>query len=190
MLQLHEEIEVARLQRMTLVLGGARSGKSRYGQALAERAARVTVIATAVAGGDEEMQRKIGRHRSERPADWRTIEEPLDLTGAIVAAAGGADLILVDCLTFYAANLLERFGEDDAAIEAQFKRLCGALLAAACEVVLVSNEVGGGVVPEYFSGRRFRDVAGELNQRVAALADEVVLMVAGLPLLLKTAGSR
>ena len=189
-LQLHEEIEVERplTRRVTLVLGGARSGKSRYGQRLAGRAARVTVIATGVAGSDEEMRRKIARHREERPAAWTTVEEPLEVARAIETAAGSAELVLVDCLTFFAANLLERFGDEDAAIEAAFEELCGALKAARGEVVLVSNEVGSGVVPEYFSGRRFRDVAGELNQRVAAIAGEVVLMVAGLPLRLKTAG--
>ena len=171
--------------RITLVLGGVRSGKSRYAQQLAAQAERVTVIATAQAHGDEEMEERIARHCAERPAHWRTVEEPLELSGAIRTAAVECDLILVDCLTLYAANLLDRFPEDRGSIEAAFRELLESLGGSDCRVVLVANEVGSGIVPEYPSGRRFRDLAGELNQRVAAVADRVLLMVAGLPLVLK-----
>jgi adenosylcobinamide kinase/adenosylcobinamide-phosphate guanylyltransferase len=171
---------------VTLVLGGVRSGKSRYAHSLAEQHARVTFIATAERRDDEEMQRKIERHRAERPAHWSTIEEPLQLAHAIQSAGVLSDAILVDCLTFYAANLLEAHGEDALALRHETERLCAALHTARCGVILVSNEVGSGVVPAYASGRRFRDVLGELNQGVAAAANTVVLMVAGLPLPLKS----
>jgi len=170
---------------VTLVLGGVRSGKSRYAQQLAERAARVTFVATAEVRADAEMHAKIARHRAERPEAWSTIEEPLYLAQTIQSEGKSCDLILIDCLTLFAANLLEAFGEDEARLQAQIEELCQELKAAPCSVVLVSNEVGSGVVPAYALGRRFRDLVGEINQRIAATAGTVLLMVAGLPLALK-----
>lgn len=175
-----------RKNSVTLVLGGVRSGKSRYAQQLAERCERVTLIATAPRSNDTEMEAKIARHRVDRPADWTTVEEPLRLEQAI-AAAVDSDVIVVDCLTLFAANLLHATADDIPAREAAIERLCDELRAARCPVVLVSNEVGSGVVPAYLSGRQFRDLLGEMNQRVAAVADVVLLMVAGLPLSLKGA---
>jgi adenosylcobinamide kinase/adenosylcobinamide-phosphate guanylyltransferase len=169
-----------------LVLGGVRSGKSRYAQLLAERSGRVTFIATAERRDDEEMRLKIERHRAERPSHWVTVEEPLELAQAIRSGATVSDLILVDCLTLFAANLLEAHGEDETRLQSRIDDLCSALSSTFCPVVLVSNEVGSGVVPEYASGRRFRDLVGEINQRVAAVADNVLFMVAGLPLALKS----
>ena len=170
---------------VVLVLGGVRSGKSRYAQRLAESASRVTFIATAESRDDEEMQRKIERHRSDRPSHWTTIEEPLELGRAVQSAGPECETILVDCLTLFAASLLEACQDDAPGLEAQIDGLCEALRAAACRVILVSNEVGSGVVPAHASGRRFRDLAGEINQRVASVADTVLLLVAGLPLTLK-----
>jgi adenosylcobinamide kinase/adenosylcobinamide-phosphate guanylyltransferase len=170
---------------ITLVLGGVRSGKSRYAQQLVERADRVTFIATAERRDDEEMRRKIERHRAERPANWQTIEEPLKLARAVEQAGRESDAILIDCLTLFAANVMEACGDDTERADAFVSALCDALSAAACPVVLVSNEVGSGIVPAYELGRRFRDRVGEINQRVAAIADNVLLMVAGLPLALK-----
>jgi adenosylcobinamide kinase/adenosylcobinamide-phosphate guanylyltransferase len=169
---------------VTLVLGGVRSGKSRYAQYLAERLGRVTFIATAERRNDEEMRLKIERHRSERPAHWITIEEPLQLARCLDTAATDCDAILVDCLTLYAANLLEAF-KTTLPIHEQLDALCNALLTIPCPVILVSNEVGSGVVPAYALGRQFRDLVGEINQRTAVVADTVLLMVAGLPLALK-----
>jgi adenosylcobinamide kinase/adenosylcobinamide-phosphate guanylyltransferase len=169
---------------VTLVLGGARSGKSRYAQQLAEQSRQVVFVATAKAS-DDEMAAKIERHRVERPQEWRTIEEPLDLPTVLGENALGSDVIVVDCLTIFAANLLEVEGEDSETIERRVEALCEALRAAQCNVVLVSNEVGSGVVPEYAVGCRYRDLLGEINQKVARVADDVVLMVAGLPLALK-----
>jgi adenosylcobinamide kinase/adenosylcobinamide-phosphate guanylyltransferase len=167
-----------------LVLGGVRSGKSAYAQRLAQQARAVTFVATAERRDDEEMQRKIERHQAERPADWTTIEEPLDLA-AVLARTGATQTVLIDCLTLYAANLLEAHAGDEAAQIQSTDDLCAAMKTASCPVILVSNEVGSGVVPAYATGRRFRDLVGEINQRVAAIADCVVLMIAGLPLLLK-----
>jgi adenosylcobinamide kinase/adenosylcobinamide-phosphate guanylyltransferase len=165
---------------VTLVLGGVRSGKSHYAQQLGERAARVVFVATAQPA-DEEMRRKVDRHRSSRPPHWQTVEEPLALAEAIAQHGPACELMIIDCLTFFAANLLEANGDDQRPIDA----LCLALQAPPCSVVLVSNEVGSGVVPEYASGRRFRDLLGEMNQSVARVASDVLLLVAGLPLVLK-----
>jgi adenosylcobinamide kinase / adenosylcobinamide-phosphate guanylyltransferase len=169
---------------VTLVLGGVRSGKSRYALELAAGAERVTFLATAERREDGEMQRKIERHRAERPQHWTTIEEPLNLADAI-RSVESCDLLVIDCLTLFAGKLLEVYGEDSSSIAASIDTLCAALRSSACAVVLVSNEVGSGVVPAFELGRRYRDLLGEINQRVAAVADRVVLMVAGLPLVLK-----
>ena len=169
---------------VTLVLGGVRSGKSRYALRLATKAERVTFLATAERREDEEMRRKIERHRAERPQHWKTIEEPLNLADAIASAAD-CDLLVIDCLTLFAGKLLETQGGDMLAITARIDALCKGIEGSSCSIVLVSNEVGSGVVPAFELGRRYRDLLGEINQRVAAIADRVVLMVAGLPLALK-----
>ena len=168
-----------------LVLGGVRSGKSRYAQQLAERADAVTFIATAERRDDAEMHAKIERHRADRPAHWTTVEEPLRLASAIKQAGSMGDVVLVDCLTIFAANLLEAAQSDQGVQQASIEDLCDALHGASGTVLLVSNEVGSGVVPAYASGRRYRDLVGEINQRVATIADTVLLLVAGLPLVLK-----
>ena len=167
---------------LTLILGGARSGKSRYAQTLAEASGRpVTVIATARAG-DAEMAARIARHRTERPGHWRTVEEPLALAEALAGRAGADAFLVVDCLTLWLLNLLE-------AGEAVFERERAALLETlpglSGRVVLVANEVGLGVVPMGELSRRFVDEAGRLNQSIASIADEVVLVAAGLPMHLK-----
>jgi len=169
---------------VTLVLGGARSGKSRYAQQLGEHAGRVVFIATAQPG-DDEMRRKVDHHRSSRPPHWQTVEEPLALAEAIVHHGSACDRMLIDCLTFFAANLLDSCGDDEGGIARAIEALCLVLQSPPCSVVLVSNEVGSGVVPEYLSGRRFRDLLGEMNQSVARVASNVLLLVAGLPLVLK-----
>jgi adenosylcobinamide kinase / adenosylcobinamide-phosphate guanylyltransferase len=177
-------MQSTRQKNVTLVLGGVRSGKSRYAQQLGEQAERVIFVATATAC-DEEMRSKVERHRSSRPPHWHTIEEPLDLAQTIASRGVSCDVMIIDCLTFFAANLLDAEGAEGTASEGLIDALCQSLASPACSVVLVSNEVGSGVVPAYPSGRRFRDLLGELNQRVAAVSSNVLLLVAGLPLVLK-----
>ncbi len=177
-------MESTRQNTVTLVLGGVRSGKSHYAQQLGEGARRVVFVATAEAR-DDEMRRKVERHQNTRPAHWRTIEEPLDLADIILRHGPDCDLMIIDCLTFFASNLLEAKGDDSHSIERAVEDLCQALQSPPCPVVLVSNEVGSGVVPAYPSGRRFRDLLGEMNQSVARVACNVLLLVAGLPLVLK-----
>ncbi len=170
---------------ITLVLGGARSGKSRYAEALARKAAgKVVFIATAQAC-DDEMHAKIERHRQERPSTWLTVETPFDLEGAIASHGARGSFLIVDCLTTLTANLLLAESEDKDRVLARIESICATLATTAASVVLVSNEVGSSVVPEYALGRTFRDLLGELNQRVARIADNVILMVAGYPLAVK-----
>jgi adenosylcobinamide kinase/adenosylcobinamide-phosphate guanylyltransferase len=165
--------------KLTLVLGGARSGKSRYAESLiATLPPPWTYVATAEAG-DAEMAARIKSHRERRGPRWRTIEAPRELAKAL-SACGDAP-VLVDCLTLWLSNLM--LAEAD--IEAETAHLEGTLVAANGPLVLVANEVGSGIVPSYPLGRRFRDAQGVLNQRIAARAERVILMVAGLPLVLK-----
>jgi adenosylcobinamide kinase/adenosylcobinamide-phosphate guanylyltransferase len=169
------------LPAVTLVLGGARSGKSRYAEGLIETAAvHGTYCATAEAG-DAEMTARIATHRARRGDFWRTVEAPLDLSATIGRDAAPGRPLLIDCLTLWLSNLLLA----DKCVEAETRALCAAMRQAAGSVVLVANEVGLGLVPETPLGRRFRDAAGRLNQEVASLADRVVFIAAGLPLVLK-----
>ena len=167
---------------VTLVLGGARSGKSAYAESLLPGAGSV-YVATAEAI-DDEMRDRIARHRARRGGEWTTVEAPLELTGAIGAqgrnAYGGG--VLVDCLTVWLGNLMHA-GRD---IDREVRTLLESLATPAAPVVLVANEVGLGVVPENAMARAFRDHAGRLNQALAARADRVVLVTAGLPLVLKS----
>ncbi|MGE0006694.1 MAG: bifunctional adenosylcobinamide kinase/adenosylcobinamide-phosphate guanylyltransferase [Parvibaculaceae bacterium] len=169
------------MRRLTLVLGGARSGKSRYAEGLARRhRGRPTYVATAETT-DQEMAERISRHRAERGARWRTIEAPLDLVGALRQAEGARTFTLVECLTVWINNLIYH-GKD---VTGEIERLCESLAGAKGHVVVVSNEVGLGIVPDNALARRFRDEAGRANQAIAAAADEVVFIAAGLPMILK-----
>jgi len=171
------------LPAVTLILGGARSGKSRHAEALVTGAAEAgTYIATAEPG-DPEMAARIAHHRAGRGEFWRTVEEPLELPAAILTHADPDRPILVDCLTLWLSNLLGA----GRVVEHEAEALCGALRDAAGPAVLVANEIGLGLVPETPLGREFRDAAGRLNQQVAAQAQRVVFVAAGLPLVLKGA---
>lgn len=168
------------LAPLTLVLGGARSGKSRHAERLVEATpAPWTYVATAQAF-DDEMRARIATHRERRGAGWHTADAPLDLATAIRSAPPGRAL-LVDCLTLWLTNVM--LADRDVAAEAE------ALIAACREapgpLVLVGNEVGLGIVPDNALARRFRDAAGRLHQDLAAAADRVIFMVAGLPLQVK-----
>jgi len=170
------------LPRLTLVLGGARSGKSRFAESAIESAGAGLYLATA-AIGDAEMAARVTLHRERRGPRWTTLEEPLDLAGKIIAEARAERPILVDCLTLWLSNVM--LAERDA--DAEIERLLAALGGAQGPLVLVANEVGLGIVPENALARAFRDHAGRLNQRVAAMADRVVFLAAGLPMVLKDA---
>jgi adenosylcobinamide kinase / adenosylcobinamide-phosphate guanylyltransferase len=165
--------------KLTLVLGGARSGKSRHAEGLITALPPPwTYVATAEAG-DEEMAARIKSHRERRGAQWRTIEAPRELAKALAACGNGP--VLVDCLTLWLSNLMLA----EANVEEETAQLEETLAATKGPLVLVANEVGSGIVPSYPLGRRFRDMQGILNQRMAARAERVILMVAGLPLALK-----
>ena len=166
-----------------LILGGARSGKSRHAVAVQPPRARVTFIATAQAR-DRDMSARIARHRAERPAQWTTVEEPFDVSERL-RALRRIDAAIVDCVTLWVSNLMLR-GDRDDAILAAADDLTRVLTNCVFDVTLVSNEVGEGVHPETEAGLRFRDLLGSVNQRLAAACDRAVLMVAGLPLVLKT----
>ncbi len=167
---------------LTLVLGGARSGKTAYTERSARDAAgagRPVMIATAEAF-DDEMRDRIARHRADRGDRWRTIEAPTDLATALDGLEAG-DVAVVDCLTLWLSNLM--LGEHCTATSTA--ALLGALERCPATLWLVSNEVGFGIVPENALARQFRDEAGRLHQAIAAVADQVVLMVAGLPVVVK-----
>ena len=169
--------------RRVLVLGGARSGKSAYALRLAEASGLERVFVATGEASDAEMRERIARHRAERDARWRTVEAPLDLPDVLAAEARAGRVLVVDCLTLWLSNLIlaERDAERSAAA------LGAALRDAAGPVLLVSNEVGQGVVPATPLGRAFRDAQGRLNQSVAEACEAVVLMAAGCPVLVKPA---
>ena len=164
-----------------LILGGARSGKSRHAQTLAEaRAGELVFIATGEAF-DAEMADRIARHQADRGSRWRTMEAPLALADAIRDAAAPDRLLLVDCLTLWASNLMHANRD----VAAETAELITALRAASAPVLLVANEVGLGIVPGNALARAFRDAAGRMNQMIAAAADQVTFVAAGLPMRLK-----
>lgn len=176
--------------QITLILGGARSGKSQYAEKLAAGFGHnVLYIATAEAK-DEDMSARIEAHQAARPEHWRTMEAPLHLADSLSTVTHPLDVLLVDCLTLLASNLLLSMeGRSEADIQASLQAELDALIAAQTKLnvplIIVSNEVGLGLVPPYPMGRLFRDVLGRANQHLAARADQVIFMVAGLPMVLK-----
>lgn len=166
--------------RFTLVIGGARSGKSTFAEGLAATTNRPRrYIATAHAW-DDEMRDRIAQHQSERGTGWITVEAPLDVVGAL-QGADGAEIVLIDCATLWLSNHL--LAEAD--LDATQIALSNAIAACAAPVIVVSNEVGWSIVPDNALARRFRDAQGRLNQSMAAQADLVVAVMAGLPIVLK-----
>jgi adenosylcobinamide kinase/adenosylcobinamide-phosphate guanylyltransferase len=171
-----------RLPPVTLVLGGARAGKSRYAETMIERSQPPTAIYIATAeAGDVEMATRIAAHKAQRAALWQTVEAPIELSDAIAEAARPGNPVLVDCLTLWLSNLL--LGGHDC--DEECDRLIDTFGALAAPLVLVSNEVGLSIVPDNKLARDFRDLTGRVNQRVAEAAHRVVFVAAGLPMLLK-----
>ena len=170
-------------QQIILVTGGARSGKSNYAELRAQVLGdRRFYVATAEAK-DEEMAQRIAEHKKRRGSDWTTIEEPVELSSALLTQCEGADCALVDCLTIWLSNLLLRRDAKFAAKKVE--EFVAILTSVDFHLVLVTNEVGWGIVPDNLLARQFRDLAGWANQRIAAAASEVVLMVAGIPMIVK-----
>jgi len=171
----------SQLPRLTLVLGGARSGKSRHAEGLVTATPAPWIYVATAQAFDEEMTARIAQHRSRRADGWRTIEAPLDLAGTIAEHASSDRIMLIDCLTLWLSNVML----DGRDVATACNTLLGALATATGPIVVVSNEVGLGIVPDNALARCFRDAQGRLNQEIAARADRVVLMAAGLPLTLK-----
>ncbi|WP_119391039.1 bifunctional adenosylcobinamide kinase/adenosylcobinamide-phosphate guanylyltransferase [Taklimakanibacter lacteus] len=171
------------MSQVTLILGGARSGKSRHAEGLAQRRKGQRVYIATAEITDEEMRERIALHRKQRGSGWKTVEAPLDLVGRLRDADDARSFILIDCITVWINNLMYH-GRD---VAGEVAELCALLSRMRARVVLVSNEVGLGIVPDTALGRAFRDEAGRANQALAQAADEVLFIAAGLPLLLKRA---
>jgi adenosylcobinamide kinase/adenosylcobinamide-phosphate guanylyltransferase len=168
------------------ITGGARSGKSRYALDLAKRLAKKVVFVATCLPNDEDLRRRIQWHRSERPKHWRTMENTMDLAGVFSAVDKSTQLILIDCLTMYVSwRLMQK--EDESKIAARIEKLCKAAVLSPLTTIIVSNEVGSGLVPTTELGRKFRDYAGRANQIVARSAQEVYVLISGIPLSLKGA---
>lgn len=179
-------------RKLILILGGARSGKSSYAERLAAELGGGDLLYVATAQAfDDEMRARISAHQAARPAGWRTLEAPRLTAAPLTEAVGDATVVLLDCMTLLTSNAILASGEEptdvaaEEAVNQEVAALLGAYRAGAATWLVVSNEVGLGLVPPYPLGRIYRDVLGRANQRLAAAADQVLLMVAGLPLTLK-----
>ena len=175
------------MSELTFIIGGARSGKSAFAMKLAKKHKHVCYIATADSGqasqiDDGEMLERIQKHRKNRPADWKTVEAPLGLDKAVSNFNGEMDVVLIDCITMYVTNMLlggSKEAGDEYIIDA-INKLCIVCKKISPRVIMVSNEVGYGVVPDNALSRRFRDIAGYINQIIAREADNVYLVTAGI----------
>lgn len=170
-------------RELLLVLGGARSGKSSWALRHVESHYSSYLFLATARVNDDEMAERVRLHRESRGTRWKLLEEPLEVPRTLRTGPGDAEAVLVDCLTVWMSNVLIEKGE--AAVESYQDGLLEALSQRDRTIVIVSNEVGMGIVPETYLGRFFRDTAGRFNQRVAAMADRVVFMIAGLPMALK-----
>ena len=173
------------MSKMTFILGGARSGKSRYAARIAEDLGKKTVFIATATALDEEMKERIRLHKISTPKEWGLIEEPVNLSGVILGLKPIYDVAIIDCVGLWVSNLLMA-NMTDGAIEKRIKELIRSIFKAeASIVIIVSNEVGGGIVPGDPLSRRFRDLVGLTNQIIALRADEVIMMQAGIPISLK-----
>ena len=173
------------MDEVIFVIGGCRSGKSTYALQTAEKVpAELKIFIATCVPQDDEMKRRVARHQKDRSQNWVTVEAPLDLPDAVLRNSRRADIILVDCLTLWVSNLLMDPGDENK-IEDTISQLIEALEQAICPIVLVSNEVGTGIVPENKLARQYRDLIGLVNQAVAKTAGKVIWMVAGIPVTIK-----
>ena len=173
------------MKRISLITGGARSGKSSHAVALAQAQSKGRLYFVATAEPlDDEMKARIASHRAARPAEFIVIEEPREVSAVIFSLEGRADLVILDCLTLWVSNLMGA-GASDEAILAAARKLAATLARVSFSSTTVTDEVGAGIVPEHPVARRFRDLLGWTNQAAAAVADEVILMVAGCPVRVK-----
>lgn len=174
------------MNQITLITGGARSGKSRYAVETAMKSQKRVFVATAIAF-DEGMRQRIAAHKTERAEKFNTIEEPCDLSNAIDKIPPNTDIVLIDCVTVWVGNLMHRHENNYSTFE-NFKEIDAfieKLKTRPYNIIIVTNEVGDGIVPENKMARDFRDIAGRLNQNIAAIADNVVLTVCGIPTAIK-----
>ena len=178
----------------TLIVGGARSGKSRFAQELAEKTGKAVLFVATAEAGDEEMSRRIEKHRKSRPASWRTLEATCNLSGRISREISGEGVVIIDCITLLVNNITGSYGnrgsEDvvEEKVTAEISELIECIDQTDARFIIVSNEVGLGLVPANKLGRLYRDILGRANQLLARRADEVYLMVCGLPVAIKPPG--
>ena len=172
-------------QGCMLILGGAKSGKSSFALNVCNSLDRERIFLATAQAFDQEMEERIRRHQAERGSGWRTIEEPINVAETIGSLDSEDTVILLDCLTLWLNNLYMEYGEDPEAIDKTIEKLARQLADIRGAVVVVSNEVGMGIVPDNQLSRTYRDTAGYMNQRIASLAGKVVAVIAGLPIVLK-----
>jgi len=171
--------------KFIFIVGGARSGKSRYAQELAKGIGRnVAFIATCIPQ-DEEMKRRVAAHRKLRPRYWKTMEEPKNIKSVLAKVKNEFDVIIIDCLGLFVSNLLPDEARDTK-IKKEIKAVTGALSKSSATSIVVSNDVGSGIVPANPLARRFRDILGSANQMMADVADEVIFMQSGIPMVIKS----
>ena len=171
------------MSKTTFITGGSRSGKSSYALELAAKYSKRGFIATAIAF-DDEMKLRILKHRKERDNNFITVEEPHNIAKAITELEHKVDVIIIDCITVWVSNLLYKYGEDKTEFDETIF-LFGKIKNTNCDIIIVSNEVGMGIIPENKLARHFRDVAGFINQQIAKLSEEVILMISGISVKIK-----
>jgi len=174
---------------VTLVTGGAKCGKSRHALALCNSLPGEKIFLATATAEDEEMSLRIQRHREERGKHWRTVEEPLDPAGALQTWSGAHSVVLLDCITLWLSNLFMKYGPVREPVSREIKNLTNFLARCQGTVVVVSNEVGMGIVPGDPLSRLYRDLAGEANQKIAAVSGTVMVLFSGIPLVIKTMGN-
>jgi len=179
--------------KLILITGGARSGKSRYAQEMAEKSGEKVLFVATAEGLDDEMRGRIAKHRQQRPTIWRTLEAPLNVSNRLQAAAGDIQTIIIDCITLLVNNVFTRGCDGDSIdmtliqekLSAEIDGLLDCVKKTDALFIIVTNEVGLGIVPDNYMARSYRDLLGGANQQLAKASDEVYLMVSGLPLRVK-----